>query len=423
MFRNNSERFPVIIFHLFLACLVGVLGALVSRGFVVSVEWLQNLWSADLPQNIGFVGWSITVKMAIILSSAALLIGLLMRYFHMTRLDGPADTILSVQGKNGTAQVPIKEGFVSSFAAIIGLGAGSPAGQYGSLLHLGASCASFISKYMKLPRDASEILLACGVASFISASFSAPLAGMICAHELVLRHYSMRHFAPVTLSSVIAYAFVNHIFIVDRFFPPLMMQGLGIEDVFFLLSIGVCGGFIAVYFMKIYLYTVKTFQNMPVMLRPMIAAFIVFCVGIFIPQILGSGMGVIYDAISGELVLSYLLLFCVLKLCLSAIAIALSLHGGVFAPAMFIGTMLGAIFGYVLDENIALYAVAGMGAVISAVIGAPITTILIVFELTQNYSVVTGVMIAVVFSNLVSYRFFGRSLYDEQLRARGERLK
>ena len=124
MFRNNSERFPVIIFHLFLACLVGVLGALVSRGFVVSVEWLQNLWSADLPQNIGFVGWSITVKMAIILSSAALLIGLLMRYFHMTRLDGPADTILSVQGKNGTAQVPIKEGFVSSFAAIIGLGAG-----------------------------------------------------------------------------------------------------------------------------------------------------------------------------------------------------------------------------------------------------------------------------------------------------------
>ena len=269
----------------------------------------------------------------------------------------------------------------------------------------------------------------CGAAAAIATAFNAPIAGIVFAHEVILRHYSLRAFAPITVAATIGYVVANIVF--ER--PPLFrVEAVSVKaapEFLGFILIGVGGAFVAVLYMRAILYAGRVARTLPLAdwSKPMLAGAALGVAAIWLPDILGIGketlrFAVIDDAFAPE----ELAVLLIAKIVATALCIGFGFAGGVFSPALLIGILFGALAGAGaetllgdLRSDIAIYAICGMVAVTSAVIGAPLTAILIVFELTRNYDLAIAAMVSVVFSNLVSYRIFGRSLFDVQLRAGG----
>ena len=407
---------------------VGVVTSLAAIGFVELV-FLLNDWLLIAPRSRFMVDDARLLLIATVCVPAlgGLIVGVLHRFIPERRSHGPPDIIRSVQTMDG--RIPPRSGLLSAAASVVSLGAGASVGQYGPLAHLGATLGSLVARVSRDSRWMATVGVGCGVAAAISTAFNAPIAGIVFAHEVILRHYSLRAFAPVTVAATMGYVVANVVF--ER--PPLfrveaISVGFAPEVLGFIL-IGAAGAFVAVLYMRAILFSNRLAQRLPVAdhFKPMLAGAVLGLAAIWLPDILGVGKETLRFAVidhafaPGEL--AFLL---VAKILATALCIGFGFAGGVFSPALLIGILFGALAGngaeLVLGDlrsDIAIYAICGMVAVTSAVIGAPLTTILIVFELTRNYDLATAAMVSVVISNLVAYRIFGRSLFDVQLRMRG----
>ena len=411
-----------------LGMVVGVLTSLAAIAFVELVAVL-NEWLLISPRSRFMVDDAGLLLLATVCVPAlgGLIVGVLHRFIPERRSHGPPDVIRAVHGLDG--RVPARSGFLSALASVVSLGAGASVGQYGPLAHLGATLGSLVARVSPHSRWMATVGVGCGVAAAISTAFNAPIAGIVFAHEVILRHYSLRAFAPITVAATIGHVVANVVF--ER--PPLFrVEAITVssapEFLGFIL-IGAGGAFVAVLYMRAILWSGRIARTLPVAdsLKPMLAGAVLGLVAIWLPDILGIGKETLRFAVidhafaPGEL--AFLL---AAKILATALCIGFGFAGGVFSPALLIGILFGALAGNGaelllgdLRSDIAIYAICGMVAVTSAVIGAPLTTILIVFELTRNYDLATAAMVSVVFSNLVSYRIFGRSLFDVQLRMRG----
>ena len=414
-----------------IAALGMVAGALASLAAIAFVELVAvlNRWLLISPRSRFMVDDAQWLLLATVCVPAAggLIVGIVHRYIPERRSHGPPDVIRSVQGLDG--RIPARSGFLSALASVVSLGAGASVGQYGPLAHLGATLGSLVARVNRHSRWMSTVGVGCGVAAAISTAFNAPIAGIIFAHEVVLRHYSLRAFAPITVAATIGYVIANVVFERPPLFRVEAVTSSSAPEFLGFILIGVGGAFVAVLYMRAILYSSRIARTLPIAdyLKPMLAGAVLGLAALWLPDILGIGketlrFAVIDHAFSpGEL--SLLL---IAKILATALCIGFGFAGGVFSPALLIGILFGALAGNGaelllgdLRSDIAIYAICGMVAVTSAVIGAPLTTILIVFELTRNYDLATAAMVSVVFSNLVSYRVFGRSLFDVQLRMRG----
>ena len=271
--------------------------------------------------------------------------------------------------------------------------------------------------------------VACGVAAAISTAFNAPIAGIIFAHEVVLRHYSLRAFAPVTVAATVGHVIVTIVFERPPLFQvePVSVNHAG-EFLGFIL-IGILGALVAISYMQGILLSQRLSARLalPSYLKPVLAGAALGLAALWLPEILGTGTDILRFAVMEDAFESAdLVILITAKIAATALCLGFGFAGGVFSPALLIGILFGAltangadmVFGD-LRSDVAIYAICGMVAVASAVIGAPLATILIVFELTRNYDLATAAMVSVVFSNLVSYRMFGRSFFDVQLTMRG----
>ena len=411
-----------------LGMVAGSLASLAAIGFVELIA-LLNEWLLISPRSRFMMDNAGLLMFATVGVPAAggLIVGVIQRWVPERRFHGPPDIIRSVQGLD--SRIPARSGFLSALASLVSLGSGASVGQYGPLAHLGATLGSLVAGVNRRSRWMATVGVGCGVAAAISTAFNAPIAGIVFAHEVILRHYSLRAFAPITVAATIGYVIANVIF--ER--PPLFrVEAIAVnaapEFLGFIL-IGACGALVAVLYMRAVLYSSRIARSLSVadFLKPMLAGAALGLAAIWIPDLLGIGKETLRFAVidhafaPGELAL----LLCA-KILATALCIGFGFAGGVFSPALLIGILFGALAGngaeLVLGDgrsDLAVYAICGMVAVTSAVIGAPLTTILIVFELTRNYDLATAAMVSVVFSNLVSYRIFGRSLFDAQLRMRG----
>ena len=414
-----------------IAVLGMVAGALASLAAIAFVEMVAvlNRWLLISPRSRFMVDDAQWLLLATVCVPAAggLIVGIVHRYIPERRSHGPPDVIRSVQGLDG--RIPARSGFLSALASVVSLGAGASVGQYGPLAHLGATLGSLVARVNRHSRWMATVGVGCGVASAISTAFNAPIAGIIFAHEVVLRHYSLRAFAPITVAATIGYVIANVVFERPPLFRVEALTSSSAPEFLGFILIGVGGAFVAVLYMRAILYSSRIARTLPVAdyLKPMLAGAVLGLAAIWMPDILGIGKETLRFAVidhafaPGEL--AFLL---AAKILATALCIGFGFAGGVFSPALLIGILFGALAGNGaelllgdLRSDIAIYAICGMVAVTSAVIGAPLTTILIVFELTRNYDLATAAMVSVVFSNLVSYRIFGRSLFDVQLRMRG----
>ncbi len=411
-----------------LGLIVGLTTAFATVGFVELVHYLNDILYVDASSRAGVEPSQLWLITFAVLTIGGLVVGLILQYGveHKEPL-GPQDTIYAIQ-LHEPLPSPVS-GVSSTIAAILSLGCGASVGQYGPLVYLGTLVGQLGNRFRFGISDVRSIAIACGVAAAISTAFNAPIAALIFTHEVVLRHYSLRMFTAVTVASACGYLVANVIFKQ----PPLLLIEFehnfrGAEFILFAIE-GIACGVLAVMFLKLLSYTQKLSQriNIPQALKPMIAGFILSLVAMQIPEVLGAGQEVLRQATAGGFYGPDSLLFILIaKLLVTVLCIGFGFAGGVIFPSLLIGVLFGALFGqlvpaFFMDDysGISAYAVTGMVAVMSPIIGAPMTALLLVFELTRSYEITIAAMLAIVFANMIAYNWYGRSLYDHQLAVRG----
>ena len=358
------------------------------------------------------------------LIGAAFLLWGVRRLFGIVRWHGPADSIFGAHRLDN--EIDVKAGIGSTIAAFISMGGGASVGQYGPLVHFGATIGTYIRQAFNNKAIGTDVFIGCGVAAAIAAGFHAPIAGIVFAHEAVLRHFSFRALTPIAISSITSVWFATAIFGGE----PLFALDAAATDLLpmvpILLASGLLFGVIAMLFMlalfKSAAIAAKT--GLPPLVLTLIAAVICGVVAIFVPEILGSGAGEINIIFDGGYALGFLFLLFALKLLATALCIGFGLFGGVFSPAAMIGAAAGgfigkfmASVGFITVPH--LLPVAGFAAVTAAVVGAPISVVLVVFELTQSYEFAVAAMLAAVIATFFTSLVFGHSFFDEQLLRRG----
>ena len=411
---------------LVIAALVGIIVSFVAQLFIISAQNIYhhifNNENFFLNLDIGY--FSLNLIPLIVCVPSSILVGLLMYYLNLPRWFGPADTIYAAHHRAGV--LDLKGGFGSTIASFISISGGASVGIYGPLVHFGATVSSFIRRQALVPKIPHDIIIGSGVAAAISAGFGAPLAGIIFAHETVLRHFSMKAVAALAISSMSANFVANEIGIVS---PPLLLSAISFEmrDILISLAlIGILAAVTAICFMKlmIYLGTIPQKIKFKSWQAPVIAGLACGLSGMFFSEILGLGTETLMSVITNQQDISYLLALFIGKLILTSICIGFGFFGGTFSPALFLGGVLGAlIFLLPITSNnadlLSVLAVSGMAAVASSVIGAPIAAIILVLELTGSYEYAIASTLPVVLCSFITSRFFGNSLFDKQLISRG----
>jgi len=329
--------------------------------------------------------------------------------------------------------IPAGGALASAAVAAVSLGCGASAGREGPAVHFGAAIASAIARRFRLSARDARTLLACGAAAAVSASFNAPIAGVLFALEVVLGHYALSVFGPVTLASVTA-AVVTRIHLGD--FPAFVVPGHELASFAELpaaLALGAWTGGVAILLLIAIRFASGTALDLTGRLKvapellPALGGVILGVIAVLIPEILGVGYEATDAALNGQFELQALIGLLLAKIVATALTLGCRFGGGVFAPALYLGAMAGGAFGIALETAApfetagpAFYAIIGMGALSGAVLGAPISTTLIVFELTGDYQMTIALLLSVSMARWIAQAGFAhRSFFHWQLAERG----
>jgi len=329
-------------------------------------------------------------------------------------------------------RMSLRAGVGAAVASSASIGVGASVGREGPAVHLGATLGAWIAEKLHLTRSLSRALLGCGAAAAVAASFNAPIAGALFAHEVVVGHFALSAFAPIVIASVVG-TVISRIFFGD--FPAFTVYEH--ELVSFLefpaiVGLGLLCGITAVILMRSIMFTQDQFNKVPgpQWIRPAIAGFLVGAIALVFPQVLGVGYDATDSALKSQFPLYILVTLIVAKIAATSLSVGGGFGGGVFTPALMLGAMLGGAYGIVatgifpeLSSGPSAYTIVGMGGVAAAVMGAPISTTLIVFELTDDYPLTIAVMVAVVLSSTLTNQFVNGSYFNWQLERAGYDLK
>jgi CIC family chloride channel protein len=359
-----------------------------------------------------------------------LLVGLFLRYVMPGGQPRSMADVIAASAMSGS-RIPLRVGIAAAVVNAFSIGVGASTGREGPAVHLGAALASKVSHMLHFSRRLARTTLACGAAAAVAASFNAPIAGALFAHEVIVGHYALSAFAPVVIASVTG-TVISRIYFGDFpafILPPYQMGSFWEFPAFALL--GLVAGAVAIVMMRSIHFVADTADKsmVPAWLRPALAGLAVGVLVLFFPHVLGVGYEATDAALHGRYDLWMLLALAVTKVAATSLCIGLGFGGGVFSPSLFIGAMVGGAFGVLatavgpeLSSGHNAYAMIGMGAVAGAVLGAPISTTLIIFEMTADYTLTIAVMVAVVLASVIVQQVQGRSFFIWQLERRGLNL-
>jgi len=367
--------------------------------------------------------WRLLVTPAV----GGLIVGLMIHYLMTGRRPHAVADAIEASALRAGRMSP-KDGIWAAIISAISIGCGASVGREGPAVHLGAMLGSWAGQRLQLTPALLRTLLGCGVASAVAASFNAPIAGALFANEVIIGHYALSAFAPVVIASVLgtvvsrahfgnfpAFAIPEHELISFWEFPAII-------------GLGVLAGIAAILFVR----AVKLAREVadrtpgPAWIRPAIGGLMVGMIAMPVPHVLGIGYGVTEAALTVSLTFQVLAVVCAAKLIATAISLGFGFGGGVFSPSLVIGATLGGAYGIFVtgifpeySAGAGAYTVIGTGAVAAAVLGAPISTTLIVFEMTSDYQLTLGVMLAVVVGAAIFRPLQGQSFFTWQLEERG----
>lgn len=359
---------------------------------------------------------------------AGLLYGPLVQAFaREARGHGVPEVMYAVSHRGG--RIAPQVAAVKALASALCIGGGGSVGREGPIVQIGSALGSTAGRLSRLAEPRLRVLVACGAAAGISATFNAPLAGVFFAMELILADFTAQAFGMVVLASVTS-SVIGRTMLGDVPFlelPPFSVAGPH-EYVLFA-ALGLLAGLVGVLFTRV-LYGIEdacdALWRGPEWLRPAVGGVLLGVVLLLLPQMYGVGYPVLGAAVDGRYAVGFLVVLLLGKMLATSLTIGIGGSGGVFAPSLFIGAMLGTAFGEVVHSiapgtsgPVGAYGLIGMGAVFAGAARAPITAVVMLFELTGEYTIILPLMAAIVLATGLSHALTADTIYTLKLRRRG----
>lgn len=406
---------------------VGIVAGLAAIAFRESFAFLQTMFfGARLSDGI-YVAHSISKEMLLLVPVLGGVVMALIAHFWLPsrRPQGVPDVVLAAN--ESSSPLNVRTGLIAAAASAVSLGTGGPVGREGPMVHLGATIGAWVARSFGLSNEELPRIVAWGVAAGVAASFNAPIAGAIFAAEVVLGSYKPNTFAPLALASVTG-TIVSRLYFgeLNEFSVPTLFIRSYAEVPSFLLF-GVACALVSFAFILLpsKIHTLWAHARIPAAIRPAFAGVFVGLIAFQWPEVLGVGYETTSLAIAGKLAAATALAIAIAKLIASCLYFGSGWAGGIFSPSIMIGAMLGSAWGagvaLVFPEiasSTSTYALVGMGAVAAATLGAPLSTVVIIFELTGNYPVTLAVLLATLVCSVIVNQLWGYSYFTWQLAQR-----
>ncbi len=419
-FLRTSDASYFLVFSI----LVGTgaaFGAIFFRWLILQIN---NLFFVESKNILGFMG---NYYVIIIPAIGGLLVGPIIHFFaREAKGHGVPEVINAMVTKGG--RIRPRVAIVKTLASSICIGSGGSAGREGPIIQIGSALGSSIGQLFNMTEEKTKTLVACGAGAGIAATFNAPLGGIFFALEVVLREYGLKNFSSVVLSSVTA-TVISRSFLGDHpTFQTPPFQLYSIADMPYYFVFGLFTALAALLFIKVLYKSEDIFNSIriPSYLKPAIGGLLIGSIGLFFPQVFGVGYDVIENTINGELVIGVIVALVFLKIIATSITLGSGGSGGIFAPSLFIGALLGEAFGktatLILPSTVippGAFALVGMAAVFAGTSHAPISAILLLFEMTGNYQILPPLMVTCVISVIIVRWISKPSIYTLKLLRRG----
>ncbi|NPA31384.1 MAG: CBS domain-containing protein [Chloroflexi bacterium] len=414
---------PAMLFRLSLmAVVIGLTTGYGAVIFIRLLNWVQDV-AVDLRNQWGALGLFGTMLVGGIIT------GLIVTYIAQEAKGHGVPEVMQALVLNGGRIRPAVV-VAKALGSAVTIGVGGSAGREGPIVQIGAALGSVIGQVLKVSTERLKILVAAGAASGIAATFNAPIAGVLFALEVILGEFEMGNFGIVVIAAVTA-SIVSHTYLgsAPAFHVPAYGLNAAVEIVFYTI-LGLLSALLAVLFIKMLYALEDLFDNwrFPEWAKPAIGMLLTGVVGLAFPQVLGPGLHFIGEVIAANVPLTVgaLLILALMKLVATSFTLGAGNSGGVFAPALFSGAALGGAVGLLLqkalpglDINPGAYALVGMAATFAGAARAPMTAILIVFEMSNDYRLILPLMFATVVSTFIAQILLPESIYTLKLARRG----
>ena len=410
------------------------LGAVAFRYLIYFVTWLATghvqfgqqgrVPSAHLP----WLGLAFFIVIPVI---GGLIYGpLIYKYAREARGHGVPEVMIAVADEGGRIRPQVAA--VKSLASAVCIGVGGSVGREGPIVQIGSALASTLGQWVKMPENRLRILVACGAAGGIAATFNAPITGVFFGVEIILRELSVEAVFTVMLSALMA-DIVSRQFLGTAPFLSGLPSGIALHHLttyLLIAGLAVVAALIGLAFSKVLYATEdlcdRIWKNRPEWARPAVGGVALGLLLLALPQMYGVGYPVLYRAVGGSYALWFLIILAAGKIVACSLTIGIGGSGGVFAPSLFIGATSGMAFGEIIHHAIgpaagepALYAVVAMGAVFASAARAPLTSVASVVEMTGDFTLTLPVMLAVAIATATSRALSYGTIYTTKLLRRG----
>ncbi len=423
--KKFTQVLPEPLVLLFYALVIGVGGGFGAVGFRKLIDlfnyvffakgksWLHPLlgrYDVLLLPVIGLIVVSIIVK----------------NFAPEAKGHGVPEVMAAIAEKKGIIRPRVV--IVKAFASALNIGSGGSVGREGPIVQIGSAFGSSFGQYLGLPERYLRLMVACGAGAGIAATFNAPIGGVMFATEVILGSFALQNFTAIVISSVVSAA-IGRTYLGNHPSFPMPSYEVGHFSVYWVYIIaGILAGLWSFVYIKA-LYGIEDWfdaRKWPVWVKALVGGLLVGIMGVYFPQIFGVGYGAVDQALTNHLGIALLLALLVLKLLATSITIASGGSGGVFSPGLFMGSMLGGAIGVAISHlfphsgiSPGALALMGMAGVFAGSAQAPVTAIMMLFEMTGDYNIILPLMITSVLSATITSTLSKQTIYTLKLYRRG----
>lgn len=416
---------PIVL--LLYALVIGVVGGYGAVGFRLLLRLATHFFFVDMAGwlNAGLhVGGAAVAVLPVV---GLVLVSAMTRYWAPeAKGHGVPEVMAAIAEKDSVIRPRVV--LVKAAASAICIGSGGSVGREGPIVQIGSGFGSVVGQVLRLSGRQRRLLVACGAGAGIAATFNAPIGGVMFATEVILGSFALQNFTAIVVASVVSAA-IGRIYLGDHPSFPMPVYHLGHFGVFWVYALlGIGAGLWGVVYIRV-LYSVEDWfdwTRWPFWVKAVVGGLMLGVVGLEFPQIFGVGYQWVDQALGGQLPVSAMITLLVLKLAATAVTIAAGGSGGVFSPGLYQGAMFGGALGVAISAvfphlgiSTGAMAAMGMAGVFAGSAQAPVTAIMMLFEMTGDYNIILPLMITAVLAATVSGALSGDSIYTLKLTRRG----